>query len=203
MAGIQHKQAVLRRPQTDGFADIWYAARANANLEIPTKTDIPLKELAPYMPNLSMFKYEPDGRAFYTLFGTELTAIFGSDLTGQHLGSFMNTEARTSYRLTSESFFDDHGKDAIAGHWVISKCRTSSGRLIELENLALPYREASDNTIRYIAYAMTLSTLDFGEGVAQRFPDTETLVFNAAKDRPDWLHLDPNPSVLSTAANTA
>ena len=89
------------------------------------------------------------------------------------------------------------------GAGTLSKARTSSGRLIEFENLALPYREENDDSIRYIAYAIALTTLDFGEGMVERFPDSATRMFNAETDRPDWLQQDPASAALIVEANVA
>jgi hypothetical protein len=203
MGGYQDNQVILQSPKTVGFADLWYASRAQSEASIPAKTDMPLMDLAPYMANLAMLKHEPDGRARYTLFGTGLAAAFGHDLTGHYADTPMNDEARLGLQAVIDGFYEEHGRDALFGRWTMSKARTSSGRLIEFENLTLPYRETNDGSIRYIAYAMTLTTLDFGEGMVERFPDTDTRMFNAEATRPDWLHQDPNSMALVVDANVA
>jgi len=164
---------------------------------------MPLMDLAPFMANIAMLKHEPDGRARYTLFGTGLAAAFGQDLTGQFAETPMNDEARNALERVISAFYEEHGRNTLFGRWTLSKARTSTGRLIEFENLALPYREASDNSIRYIAYAITLTTLDYGEGMVERFPDTETRMFNAETDRPAWLQQDPESAALIVEANVA
>ncbi|MEQ9588383.1 MAG: PAS domain-containing protein [Parvibaculaceae bacterium] len=202
--GVQlEKPPALQSPKTVGFADLWYDARAIAKTTIPTKTDLPLPKLVRYMPNLAMLKREPDGRARYTLFGTGLAAAFGHDLTGHYAETPMNEEARDALGKVISAFYEEHGPDALFGRWTMSKARTSTGRLIEFENLALPYREASDDSIRYIAYAITLTTLDYGEGMVERFPDTATRMFNAETERPDWLQQDPESAALVIEANVA
>ncbi len=199
----QGQNPALQSPKTVGFADLWYRARSATKTTIPTKTDLPLMDLAPFMANLAMLKHEPDGRARYTLFGTGLTAAFGQDLTGQYAETPMNDEARTNLETVINAFRDEHGVNALFGRWTISKARTTTGRLVEFENVALPYREKSDNSIRYIAHAITLTTLDFGEGVVERFPDTATRMFNAETDRPLWLQQDPESAALAIEAHIA
>ena len=202
--GVQvENPPALQSPKTVGFADLWYDARAIAKTTIPAKTDLPLPKLVPFMANIAMLKHEPDGRARYTLFGTGLAAAFGQDLTGQFAETPMNDEARNALERVISAFYEEHGRNTLFGRWTLSKARTSTGRLIEFENLALPYREASDNSIRYIAYAITLTTLDYGEGMVERFPDTETRMFNAETDRPAWLQQDPESAALIVEANVA
>jgi len=202
--GVQvENPPALQSPKTVGFADLWYDARAIAKTTIPAKTDLPLPKLVPFMANIAMLKHEPDGRARYTLFGTGLAAAFGQDLTGQFAETPMNEEARTKLETVITGFYEEHGRDALFGRWTLSKARTSTGRLIEFENLALPYREASDNSIRYIAHAITLTTLDYGEGMVERFPDTATRMFNAETDRPDWLYQDLEAAALIIEPNVA
>ncbi len=203
MGGSSDIDPALQSPKTVSFADLWYRARADVKTSVPAKTDMPLMDLAPFMSNLAMLKHEADGRARYTLFGTGLAAAFGQDLTGQYAETPMNDEARATLEAVITEFYNEHGRDALFGRWTLSKARTSTGRLIEFENLALPYREESDNSIRYIAYAITLTTLDFGEGMVERFPDTETRMFNAETDRPDWLYQDPESPALIIEANVA
>jgi hypothetical protein len=203
MGGLLDNQPALQSPKTVGFADLWYASRKRADASTPAKTDMRLTDLAPYMANLAMLKHEPDGRARYTLFGTGLVAAFGHDLTGHYAETPMNDEARADLEAVISAFYEEHGRNALFGRWTMSKARTSSGRLVEFENLALPYREANDGSIRYIAYAMTLTTLDFGEGMVERFPDTATRMFDAEADRPDWLQQDPNAAALVIDANVA
>lgn len=196
MGVVRNKEPALRSPKTVGFAGIWYNARAMAGTTIPTKTDLPLSNLVRYMPNIAMLKHEPDGRARYTLFGTGLAHAFGQDLTGRYAETPMNDAARVALEEVIGAFYEEHGRDALFGRWTMSKARTSTGRLIEFENLALPYREENDNSIRYIAHAITLTTLDYGEGMVERFPDTETRMFNAETERPAWLYQDPNADAL-------
>ncbi len=203
MGAHQDQNPALQSPKTVGFADLWYRARTVVKTTIPLKTDMPLMELAPFMANLAMLKHEPDGRARYTLFGTGLAAAFGQDLTGQYAETPMNEEARAKLEAVIAAFYEEHGRDALFGRWTLSKARTSSGRLIEFENLALPYREENDDSIRYIAYAIALTTLDFGEGMVERFPDTATRMFNAETDRPAWLQQDPESAALIVEANVA
>ncbi|MAN62429.1 MAG: hypothetical protein CMI60_10840 [Parvibaculum sp.] len=203
MGGPQDQNPALQSPKTVGFADLWYRARTDAKTTIPAKNDMPLMDLAPFMPNLAMLKHEADGRARYTLFGTGLAAAFGQDLTGQFAETPMNDEARAKLETVIGDFYEEHGRDAPFGRWTMSRARTSTGRLIEFENLALPYSEASDDSIRYIAYAITLTTLDYGEGMVERFPDTATRMFNAETDRPAWLHQDPESAALVVEANVA
>lgn len=203
MGAHQEKNPALQSPKTVGFADLWYDARAIAKTTIPAKTDLPLPRLVPFMSHLAMLKHDPDGRARYTLFGTGLAAAFGQDLTGQYADTPMNGEARAKLETVIGAFHEEHGRDALFGRWTLSKARTSTGRLIEFENLALPYREASDNSIRYIAHAITLTTLDYGEGMVERFPDTATRMFNAETDRPAWLDQDPASAALIVEPNVA
>ncbi len=203
MGGSQDNNPALQSPKTVGFADLWYRARNGTKTTIPAKIDMPLMDLAPFMANLAMLKHEPDGRARYTLFGTGLVAAFGHDLTGHYAETPMNEEAREALEAVIGAFYTEHGQEALFGRWTMSKARTSSGRLIEFENLALPYREESDNSIRYIAYAIALTTLDFGEGMVERFPDTETRMFNAEADRPDWLYQDAASAALIVEPNVA
>ncbi len=203
MGAEKENTPALQAPKTVGFADIWYAARAHEKTSIPSKTDLPLSTLVSYMPNIAMLKHEPDGRARYTLFGTGLANAFGQDLTGQYADSPMNDEARIALEEVIGAFYAEHGRDALFGRWTMSKARTSTGRLIEFENLALPYREANDDSIRYIAYAITLTTLDYGEGMVERFPDTATRMFNAETERPAWLYQDPDAAALIIEPNVA
>eukprot|EP00439_Symbiodinium_sp_Y106_P090004 s1_g2540.t1 len=203
MGAEKENTPALQSPKTVGFADIWYTAREHAKTQIPAKTDLPLSTLVSYMPNIAMLKHEPDGRARYTLFGTGLANAFGQDLTGQYADSPMNDEARVALEEVIGAFYAEHGRDALFGRWTMSKARTSTGRLIEFENLALPYREGNDNSIRYIAFAITLTTLDYGEGMVERFPDTATRMFNAETERPTWLHQDPDAAALIIEPNVA
>jgi hypothetical protein len=193
----------LQSPRSVAFADLWYQTREMCSVETPAKTDLPLRALAPFMPNIAMIEHTDDGRARYVLFGTALVSVFGNDLTGNYVEGPMTDEARVQLDASRAAFVAEHGPDAIFGRWTIGQARTSTGRLIEFENLTLPYIEPSNGSVRFMSYVYALATLDYGEGVVQRFPDRDVKMFNACGARPDWLHQDEEAECLIPQSNVA
>jgi len=160
------------------------------DVAIPAKTDLPLRALAPFMPHIAMIEHTSDGRARYLLFGTGLVAAFGHDLTGDYVEGPMTDEARSLLDASRAAFQQKHGPDAIFGRWTIGLARTSTGRKIEFENLTFPYIEPSNGTVRFMSFVYGLATLDYGEGVVQRFPDRDVKMFDAKAQRPAWMQQD-------------
>lgn len=181
----------LQSPQSVAFADIWYQTRERGAAPLPAKTELPLRALAPLMPNIAMIEHTSDGRARYVLFGTGLVSFFARDLTGDYVEGPMTDEARTKLEASRAAFAHEHGPDAVFARWTIGQARTSSGRMVEFENLTFPYIEPTNNSVRFMSFVQGLATLEYGEGVEQRFPDREVKMFNALGARPDWMHQDP------------
>lgn len=184
-------QAIVRSPKTAEFADVWYAAREMARKPIPNKDDIPLRWLAPFMPQLILHRGTADGRTLCLLFGTGLADLFGRDLTGAYLDDSMRPENAAARHAAFENYYAEHGRDAPFGRWVLGELRSSRGRNVQFESLALPYIEPIDGSIRHMAHVLALATLDHGEGLIPHFLENTTRMFSPDGGRPDWLHTDP------------
>lgn len=195
--------SALQSPRSVAFADLWYQTRERLAVDIPAKTDLPLRALAPFMPNIAMIEHTDDGRARYVLFGTNLVSVFGNDLTGDYVEGPMTDEARAQLEVSRSAFAQEHGPDAIFGRWTIGQARTSTGRLLEFENLTFPYVEPSNSSVRFMSFVYGLATLDYGEGVVSRFPDRDVKMFNALAPRPDWMHQDEAAEYLVPQPNVA
>lgn len=193
----------LQAPKSVAFADLWYQVRGLLGVPFPSKLDIPLRRLSPFMANLAMIEHTEAGRARYVLFGTGLVSLFGQDLTGQFVDGPMTDEARARLMESRAAFHAEHGADAVFGRWTIGRSRTSTGRLLEFENLTLPYREPKDESIRFMSFVLGLATLDYGEGIVERYPDAHVKMFNASGPRPKWMAQDPDAACLKSATNVA
>ena len=190
---------VLQSAKASAFADLWYEARAAPGVPLPFKNDLPLRRLASFMPHIALVRHEEDGRARYVLFGTALVATFGRDYTGDYVDGPMTDEARSLLTACLTAFHEAYGEDAVFGRWTIGEAHTSTGRLIEFENLTLPYIDDATSEVRFMSCVVPLATLDYGEAIAQRFPDRDIRMFAAAEMRPDWLRTDPHaPSFQTT-----
>lgn len=184
----------LQSPKSVAFADLWYQTREALGVPVPAKTDLPLRALSPFMSQMALIEHTPDGHARYVLFGTGLVTGFGKDMTGDYVEGPMTDEARAQLDASRAAFKQEHGADAIFGRWTLGKAQTNTGRLVEFENLTLPYIERSNNTVRFMSFVLPLTNLEYGEGVMKRFPDKAVKMFNAVGPRPDWIALDPESS---------
>ncbi|MBO6543655.1 MAG: PAS domain-containing protein [Alphaproteobacteria bacterium] len=194
---------VLQSPRSVAYADLWYKVRALNNNPLPAKTEIPLRSLSPFMPHIAIVQHTGDGRARYTLFGTALVSLFGRDLTGDYVEGPMTDEARARLIASRAAFHAEHGADATFGRWTIGEARTNTGRLLEFENLTFPCREIADGSVRFMSFVTGLATLDYGEGIVQRYPDRVVKMFNASGPRPAWMAQDPDAECLKSATNAA
>lgn len=183
-------EQVLQSPETVAFADLWYTTREMVEQSMPGKNDIPLREFARFMPNIALIDTNDAGRGKYILFGTGVVAVFGVDLTGHYFDEIMDLDTWTSHEVERKKFRDECGPDAIHGRWAIGRAHTNSGRLVEYEDLSLPYIEPSTGNTRHMVLLTLLAQLEFGEGVSARLPSQKFRWFDSALSRPEWLHQD-------------
>lgn len=188
----------IQSPDTVAFADLWYATRDRVTSNLPSKVDFSMRKLAPLLPNIALIGAEFDGREKYLLFGTSLAAHAGIDLTGIFLDDTMDDLAKAQRAAGMARFREEFGPDAIRGRWTLSEGRTNSGRILEFEELSLPYREPANGSERLITYVAILGTLNFGEGFAHILSSNTAIWFDALAARPDWLAQDPQSGFLAT-----
>jgi len=181
------KEKCLRHVDVAGFADLWYAAKTEMGTDIPAKADIPVRELARFMPYMSLTDGEVEPK--YLLCGTIMAEEFGRDLMGLSVFDFMTDEARDQFAGSVLEFYGTHEENTPFARWGIGAGRTGTQRHVEYESLTLPYWEPSRVRIHHMTYARVLVKLDYGEGMAMRYPDVDFENFNAALDRPEWLYL--------------
>lgn len=193
----------LQSPATVRFADFWYDVREKTGAAVPFKSDMPLRALAPFMAQLALTEHTDEGRARYVLFGTGLVRDFGTDLTGDYVDGPMTDDAKAKLAETFTEFHKKHGPEAIFGRYTIGEACTSNGRIVEFENLTFPYIEPASGSVRYMSHVIPLSTLDYGEGVVARYPDRFATMFAAEKERPVWVHQDPDAPALRHEKNVA
>ncbi|PCJ71118.1 MAG: hypothetical protein COA62_00360 [Rhodobiaceae bacterium] len=180
---------LLHAPKIAAFADLWYETRAASSHSIPTKEDMPLRALAPFMPNLALIDLDEDGRSKYLLWGTEIATVIGVDLTGAYLDERMDAEAIAQLEAGVVQFEKEHGPDARRAHWSLGRGRTASGREILYEDISLPYIVPETGRIRFMAYVAVLETQGYGETQVTRFSSEEAMWFDALAPRPDWMRL--------------
>jgi len=180
--------STLRSPQVSDFADIWYAARESTTSPLPLKTNIPLRQLAPLMPKMSMLRPDAQGIVHYQLFGTQLAAEFGMDLTGTAVHSNMDVASASRVLAQFVNFYDQHGDQTPWARWVFATARSTSGRRIEYESLALPYLETSTTGVRHMMFSLPLVTLEYGEALDPCLIEHSSSIFPANESRPNWLH---------------
>lgn len=177
----------LRHAKTAAFADFWYAAREEANGLVPAKPDLSMRALAPFMPSLSLTE-DRAGLPYYVLCGTEIVREFGVDPTDTCIFDYMSDDARDQF-MEGIAEFATFTPGCVFARWSIGRAITTVGREIEYECLTLPYFEPTRDKNRFMTYANVLTTLDFGEGVANRYPDIVYKVFDALAPRPAWMQL--------------
>lgn len=189
----------LQSPKTQAFANIWYAAQKTSALDIPLKTDLPLRDLAPLMSQIALIELPEGQEARYALFGTGLVEDFGMDLTGQALTKSMHEETRAHVAAEFLEFYTKHDTDTPFGRWVFGTGRATTGRSVHYESLTLPYREPSTAEKRFIMYATPLSVLTFEEILNPVIHEIETIIFPAIDHpRPEWLQFDPSMSLVQS-----
>ncbi len=179
----------LMSPNTVAFADLWYRTRDLKQVAAPHKTDIPMRELARFMPNMALVRFEADGRARYELFGTRLVEWAGVDLTGHYLDETLSADAKAQRDAGLAEFHGCAGPDALRARWSIGEATTTGGRVVRIEDLALPYFDGEELEMRHMNFGTVLGTLDYGEGMTGFGTAEEMIWFDAAKERPDWLSL--------------
>ncbi len=177
---------------TLAFASLWYTAREEAAVPIPQKSDLPLRGLASFMPNLLLHRIDEDGRAFCLLFGTALNDAFGQNLTGTYLEESMGVEDAAARKETFDRFYAENGADAPFGRWVSGSLNSRTGEVIGFESLALPYIEPSDGSTRAMVHVLPLAKLGYGDRLIPHFTETTVKMFAPEGPRPDWLR--PTPS---------
>jgi len=188
----------LRSPETVAFADLWYDTRARVGLPIPAKEDMPLRQLARFMPHMTLVGFEEDHRGKYLLCGTALASQVGIDLTGHLVEDTLDEPARVQRAAGIAEFEASFGPDAFRARWTICDGRTSTGRIVEFEDLSLPYLVPETGAMRHMCFVTLVGgALDYDEGVAQRFPAKEALWFDGAVERPAWLAQDPHSAALT------
>jgi hypothetical protein len=180
----------LQSAETAAFVDLWYATRTTVKQPMPTKIDMPLRDLAQFMPKLVLIDTEETGRGKYILFGTAIVEAFGIDMTGRYVDEVMDAQALAMHMQERREFHNAHGLDAIHGRWAIGRAHTNTGRLVEYEDLSLPYHEPATGKVRHMVFLTMLAELEFGEGVATRLPSKQYRWFDSAAPRPDWLFHD-------------
>lgn len=188
---------------TEALADLWYRTRDNLGVRAPHKTDLPLRDLARFMPNIALVRFNKDGRAKYELFGTKLAELAGIDLTGQYLDETFSPEANAQRNAGLSEFSETAGPEALRARWSVGQATTTTGRVVQVEDLALPYFDGRGSEMRHMNFASILGTLDFGEGMSGFVEADEMIWFDAALARPDWLHLTPSVVEASTTRENA
>lgn len=179
---------------TLALADLWYRTRDRLGVRAPHKTDLPLRELAPFMPNIALVRFDVDGRAKYELFGTQLVDWAGVDLTGHYLDDTLTPEAKAQREQGLMAFQATSAPDALRARWSLGTATTTTGRVVQIEDLALPYFDGQEPEMRHMNFASILGTLDFGEGMSGFVEADEIIWFDAAAARPDWLSLQQSTS---------
>eukprot|EP00439_Symbiodinium_sp_Y106_P089146 s1_g1682.t1 len=177
---------------TLAFASLWYTAREDAAVPIPQKSDLPLRGLASFMPNLLLHRIDQDGRAFCLLFGTALNDAFGQNLTGTYLEESMGVEDAAARKETFDRFYAENGANAPFGRWVSGTLNSRTGEVIGFESLALPYIEPSDGSTRAMVHVLPLAKLGYGDRLIPHFTENTVQMFAPEGPRPDWLR--PTPS---------
>lgn len=185
--GVSVSPVIVKSEAMIAFASLWYDARAEAGLSIPAKSDLPLRGLAAFMPNLLLHRIDDDGRAFCLLFGTALTDAFGENLTGTYLEESMAPVDAEARRQTFEAFFREHGQGVPFGRWVSGSLNSRTGDVIEFESLALPYIEPSDGSTRLMVHVLPLAKLSYGDRLIPQFTEKTVRMFQPEGPRPDWL----------------
>ncbi|WOF73571.1 PAS domain-containing protein [Parvibaculaceae bacterium PLY_AMNH_Bact1] len=174
---------------TLALADLWYRTRDGLGVRAPHKRDLPLRELAPFMPYIALVRFDSDGRAKYELFGTQLVEWAGVDLTGHYLDETLTPEAVAQRENGLMVFHETASSDALRARWSVGTATTTSGRVVQIEDLALPYFDGQASEMRHLNFASILGTLDFGEGMSGFVEADEMIWFDAAKTRPSWLSM--------------
>ena len=182
-------EPLLHAPRIAAFADLWYETRVASGQPLPAKADLPLRKLAPFMPNLTIISFDEDGRGKYLLWGTEIAAAIGADLTGSYLDEAMDAEAIAQSKLGIARFEKEHGPTARRAYWSLGRGRTSSGREILYEDISLPYVIPETGEMRLMSCMAVLDTRGYGEGQQKRFSAKNAIWFNALDPRPDWMRL--------------
>jgi PAS domain S-box-containing protein len=72
------------RPELDALRALWTTIRGGRR-EIPQRSEFDLGTVMQWVPHLSIATATPDGRFQFRLFGTELTRLYGRNLTGSVL----------------------------------------------------------------------------------------------------------------------
>jgi hypothetical protein len=173
---------------TAAFADLWYESRDTKGVTAPHKNDLPLRALARFMPNIALVSFDENERAKYELFGTQLAEMAGVDLTGHYLDETFDEEAKAQRELGIIEFQKTADADALRARWSVGSAATTGGRVVQVEDIALPYFDGSSHEMRHMNFATVLGTLDFGEGVSGFFAAEELIWFDASDTRPAWLH---------------
>lgn len=141
------------------------------------------------MPNIALVRFDVDGRAKYELFGTQLVDWAGVDLTGHYLDDTLTPEAKAQREQGLMAFQATSAPDALRARWSLGTATTTTGRVVQIEDLALPYFDGQEPEMRHMNFASILGTLDFGEGMSGFVEADEIIWFDAAAARPDWLSL--------------
>lgn len=190
-------EGVVQMPLTVAFAELWFATQTACGRHLPAKDDFPLRDLAPFMSSLALIAFEPDGRGKYVLFGTQIAANYGVDLTGTYVEDLMDPAARAERKEEIDLFFETHGNEALRGRWSVGQARSSNGRLIEYEDLSLPYLEPNTEDVRQMTLLGMIDTLEFGEGVTERYGTSAVRNFDCREGHPLWLVQDPASRALN------
>ncbi|WOF73570.1 hypothetical protein QMT40_001203 [Parvibaculaceae bacterium PLY_AMNH_Bact1] len=178
---------VVKSEAMIAFASLWYDARDEAGVSIPAKSDLPLRGLAAFMPNLLLHRIDENGHAFCLLFGTALTDAFGENLTGTYLEERMTTVDATKRRETFEAFYREHGEGTPFGRWVSGTLNSRTGNVIGFESLAFPYIEPSDGSTRQMVHVLPLDNLSYGDRLIPHFAEETVHMFRPDGPRPAWL----------------
>ncbi len=178
---------VVKSKATLEFASLWYGAREKAAVPIPQKSDLPLRGLAAFMPNLLLHRIEEDGRAFCLLFGTALNDAFGENLTGTYLEESMGVNDAAKRKATFDTYYAENGHNVPFGRWVSGTLNSRTGEIIEFESLALPYIEPSDGSTRLMVHVLPLAKLSYGDRLIPHFTENTVRMFAPQGPRPEWL----------------
>lgn len=189
--GVSVSAAIVKSESMIAFASFWYGARAKTGI-IPAKSDLPLRGLAAFMPNLLLYRMSEEGGAFCILFGTALTDVFGENLTGTYLEDSMATADAKARRKTFEAYYREHGEGVPFGRWASGTLNSRTGKIIEFESLAFPYIEPSDGSTRWMVHVLPLAELSYGDRLIPQFTEITVRMFQPEGPRPEWLM--PHPS---------
>jgi hypothetical protein len=99
----------------------------------PGREDLPLRLLAPFLPNLTIMQRDPTGDLRYRLVGTGVVERMTRDLTGEKVFDYLAEEIHPGISQAFAAIIEDQ----CAGHFIYENIY-SNGMLTSIESLLLP-----------------------------------------------------------------